>query len=101
VALSTNSQRGELGYELTLLIDGHAMLDLLYEPESGRLELAEQAKAWLESIEAQASQALAEEKHRAEQEAAACRRRESAAQEARDRAQYATLQARFGGSHAR
>ncbi|MEX3984114.1 hypothetical protein AB4Y45_34740 [Paraburkholderia sp. EG287A] len=93
--------RGEEGYELTLLIDGFPMLDLLYEPDTSRLALAEEAREWLAGIEATAATNLEEEKRRAERDEAARRRRETAAQKARDRAQYATLHARFGGAHAR
>jgi hypothetical protein len=94
-------ERGESGYDLTLLIDGFPMLDLLHEPDTGRLALAEAAQSWLAGIGAAAATNLEEEKLRAEQETASRRRREAEAQEARERAQYATLHARFGGAHAR
>ncbi|WP_126223273.1 hypothetical protein [Burkholderia ambifaria] len=100
---------GELGYELTLLVNGCPLDDIPDTPWENWTEeggdallakLAADARTWLARMEQEAEVVAAEKRRGAEQAEAARKQRQAHEAEQREHAQYLALHAKFGG-HAR
>lgn len=99
-------EHGELGYELTLLINGYPFDDIPDTPGAAWLEaggdaalapLAADARDWLARMEQEADATASEKRRAAEQADLERTRRQALEAEQRERAQYLALHAKFGG----
>lgn len=99
-------EHGELGYELTLLIDGYPFDEIPDAPWEDWLDaggdaalrpLAAEARTWFARMEQEADVTAAEKRRAAEQAEAARKQRQTLKEEQRERAQYLALHAKFGG----
>lgn len=100
-----NSEQGDAGYELNLLINGVPLSDIPSEKawlEEGMdpalVDQAAEAYAWIAQLEAEVRVEREEAKQRAAEEKAAAEQRAAEEKRAREHAQYLELRARFEGA---